>query len=64
MKEKIKYFIEYKPLGKKIYYATSGTGFVDKSLAFKLACAAKESCPEMGVRIIQQKRKIIKVIGR
>ena len=60
MEEKIVYIIEFKPEGRQ-FYKSSFNGFFDKKLALKLADKAKKETPGMGVRLIEQKRRIIKV---
>jgi len=60
MMESIEWIIEYKgPKQRK--YSKYFHGFLDKQLAFEIAKRRKKELPNLGVRIVEQKRKILKV---
>lgn len=61
MKEEIEYILEYKPIGDSRYLPRY-SGFKSKTMALD---QAEESCLRTGmsIRIIEQKRKVIKVFG-
>jgi len=61
MKESIEWIIEYKSPNER-KYSKNFYGFGNKNLAFKIAKECKKKSPELGVRIIEQKRKILKTI--
>jgi hypothetical protein len=63
MQEKIEYIIEYRGPNKK-KYSKYFSGFNDKEFAYEIAEIAKKSSPELGVRIVKQTRKVIKVFNK
>lgn len=56
----VRYIVEYKPAHAYCYHCRA-SGFLDKEVAITVAEKYKEASPELGVRVIEQTRKVVKV---
>jgi len=60
-KTKIEYIIEFRNLAKS-QYSRGTTVFQNKQIALDIAKSHKKGCPELQVRVVEQTRRILKVL--